>query len=217
VGAVTAYAAAERRALCDLFREVGASAPTLCEGWDAHHLAAHLWVREHRLDAIPGFVLGGAAAAHAEARMDEARRRFGFHALVEQLRQGPPPGPYKLPLPGAEDLANLHELFVHHEDVRRPSGLGPRDLDAGMARALWLRLRVAAPVLFRRARVRVALVRPDGEAMWGAYARGRPVAKVHGPVGELFLYAFGRKDAADVDLRGDDEAVARLSAAPLGV
>ena len=40
------FARSERAALCDLLDEVGPHAPTLCEGWDTHDLAAHVWVRE---------------------------------------------------------------------------------------------------------------------------------------------------------------------------
>ena len=36
----------ERAALCDLPDKVGPEAPTLCEGWTTHDLAAHLWIRE---------------------------------------------------------------------------------------------------------------------------------------------------------------------------
>lgn len=32
----------------------GPDAPTLCEGWFTRDLAAHLWIREHRLDAAVG-------------------------------------------------------------------------------------------------------------------------------------------------------------------
>jgi hypothetical protein len=45
-------ARSERHALCDLLTEVGADAPTLCEGWNAFDLAAHLVVRERRPDGV---------------------------------------------------------------------------------------------------------------------------------------------------------------------
>src|SRR5579859_4160339 len=46
----------ERSTLCDLFVEYGPEAPTLCEGWLAADLAAHLVVRERRPDSGPGLV-----------------------------------------------------------------------------------------------------------------------------------------------------------------
>src|SRR5215218_8372952 len=40
------FARSERAELCDLLDEVGSRAPTLCDGWESHDLAAHLWVRK---------------------------------------------------------------------------------------------------------------------------------------------------------------------------
>nr|BFE88977.1 hypothetical protein GCM10020093_115780 [Planobispora longispora] len=51
------YARAERAALSDLFARLGPDAPTLCEGWTTFDLAAHLVLRERRLDAAPGIAL----------------------------------------------------------------------------------------------------------------------------------------------------------------
>ena len=42
------FDAQERIKLCDLFDELGPSAPTLIEGWTAHDLAAHIVLRERR-------------------------------------------------------------------------------------------------------------------------------------------------------------------------
>ncbi|HEY4794287.1 MAG TPA: maleylpyruvate isomerase N-terminal domain-containing protein, partial [Mycobacterium sp.] len=47
----------ERSALVSTFRLVGPDAPTLCAGWKTRDLAAHLVVRERRLDATPGISL----------------------------------------------------------------------------------------------------------------------------------------------------------------
>ena len=40
------FDAQERLALCDLFDELGADAPTLLDGWTARDLAAHIVQRE---------------------------------------------------------------------------------------------------------------------------------------------------------------------------
>ena len=48
----------ERRALCDTLDAVGADAPTMCEGWDAHDLAAHLVVRERDPWTAPVIICG---------------------------------------------------------------------------------------------------------------------------------------------------------------
>jgi uncharacterized protein (TIGR03085 family) len=47
----------ERDELCELFLELGPTAPTLCEGWDTLDLAAHLWIREHQPTAAAGILV----------------------------------------------------------------------------------------------------------------------------------------------------------------
>ena len=51
----SSLAARDRAALADLLDKLGADAPTCCEGWQTAHLAAHLTVRDRRLDALPGY------------------------------------------------------------------------------------------------------------------------------------------------------------------
>jgi hypothetical protein len=46
---------------------------------------------------------------------------------------------------------------------------------------------------------------------------GGPTVRVTGPVGEILLYTFNRKDIAQVELTGDDEAVTHLREARLGL
>ena len=58
------WAQSERHALCDLMDEVGPDAPTLCGGWTAAHLAAHLVVRERRPATGPGPPPGQPPAVH---------------------------------------------------------------------------------------------------------------------------------------------------------
>ena len=50
------FAKSERAALCDLFDVRGPGAPTLCEGWLTHDLAAHLWIRETDPIGVSGMV-----------------------------------------------------------------------------------------------------------------------------------------------------------------
>ncbi|MBM4708683.1 maleylpyruvate isomerase family mycothiol-dependent enzyme, partial [Rhodococcus hoagii] len=51
------YARDERHALVESMRAVGPDAPTLCGDWTARDLAAHLVLRERRLDAAPGIMV----------------------------------------------------------------------------------------------------------------------------------------------------------------
>ena len=61
----------ERGRLCDLLLEVGPDAPTLCEGWTAADLAAHLVIRERKPLAAPGIVAGGKLGEYTELNVFE--------------------------------------------------------------------------------------------------------------------------------------------------
>lgn len=204
----------ERLRLCDLFEELGPGAPTLCEGWANHDLAAHLVVRESRPLALPGLVL---TPMHPlTERFEREMRQRPFGELVARLRSGPPLLGGVLGMPGLRDAGNVHEFFVHHEDVRRPAGLGPRSLEGDLDAALWLRLRLFGPFLARTLRgLRVRLETPDGRAM--TVLPGRSELMLRGDSGELFLFLFNRRSAAQVDVSGDPSAVARLSRERLGL
>jgi uncharacterized protein (TIGR03085 family) len=78
----------ERQTLCDLFVELGADAPTLCEGWQTADLAAHLVVRERRPDSGPGLVWPP-LAGHTEKVRQAARNRASWDELVATVRPGP--------------------------------------------------------------------------------------------------------------------------------
>ena len=205
--------ARERAELCDLLLETGPAAPTLCEGWATLDLAAHLDIREH--DPQAGLaILGGDRFASLERRLMDGARARGFEALVERLRGGPPLVPWRLPV--LRPLLNDNEWFVHHEDVRRANGRGPRtdrpDLDA----TLWTSVRRMGPLFLRRVKgAGVELVAPGfGEVP----ARGSgPRARVTGGPQELVLFLFGRRGAARVTITGPDEAVAALAEARLGI
>jgi uncharacterized protein (TIGR03085 family) len=126
--------AVERAQLCDLFLELGPEAPTLCEGWATVDLAAHLVMREH--DPRSGLaILGGDRFNGLEEKLLTRNKAKGYEKLVERLRSGPPLVPWRLP--GLRTLLNLNEWYVHHEDVRRANGHGPRTDRPDLDDALW--------------------------------------------------------------------------------
>lgn len=205
----------ERAALCDLLDELGPAAPTLLAGWTTLDLAAHLVLREHDLRAAPGLVVPGAWSRYAERRRLAMTRTQGYGSLVATVRSGPPPGFFRIGW--VRSLANLNELFVHHEDVRRADGRGPRTLSPALDTALWRNVGRSGRLLGRRVRgVGVELV-------WSATAEqhtlrsGTPTARVIGPPGELLLFLFGRGDAAQVEISGPPDAVATVRAARFGM
>ena len=82
------FARSERAALCDLFDKVGPDAPTLCEGWDTHDLAAHLWIRETDPVGASGIVAKPLSSLY-ERRMAEIKQRWEYAELVDRVRRGP--------------------------------------------------------------------------------------------------------------------------------
>jgi uncharacterized protein (TIGR03085 family) len=210
---MTSFAAQERQALVDALLLAGPSAPTLCEGWTAHDLAAHLVSRERRPDSGLGLMVP-LLAGHTE----KVRRSYleqPFTDLVELVRTGPP-RLSMFALPWVDELANLSEYFVHCEDVRRAApGWEPRELPLDLQEALWGALARMAKLALRRSTDPVRLVRPDGAEISSGPA-GQPV-RVHGEVSELLLYLFGRTSVAQVRIEGDEAAVSRFRALRMGV
>ena len=206
------WAQSERHALCDLMDEVGPDAPTLCGGWTAAHLAAHLVVRERRPDTGPGLVLSGAPARHTARVTNRLAERGNFTQQVDRVRRGPPA--HLRPFDGQ---MNLVEFVVHHEDVRRAgddwaprTGLG--DLDA----LLWQRLGKGARLMSRRLDdVDLTLARPGGDTIHVGKG-GRPATLSGEPV-ELVNFLFGRRELVQVEVIGDEGACHELRTGRLGI
>ncbi len=207
--------AQERLALCDLFSELGPSVPTLIEGWTAHDLAAHLVLRERDPVAGPCLVLPGPFARFAERRRARLARDRDFTWLVARIRSGPPPGFFRIGWIRA--LANLNEFFVHHEDVRRANGRGPRDLSPAMDAALWRNVRRGGRFLSRRLRGRGLEVEWAGTDERVTIRAGKPMARLIGRPGELLLYVFGRQSCAQVEVSGAPEVTAALQRTRFGM
>jgi uncharacterized protein (TIGR03085 family) len=191
----------ERIALVASMTEVGPDAPTLCGGWTARDLAAHLVVRERRPDTGPGILIERFAGYTDRVRRGAAQRPWPV--LLEQVRTGPP---IWSPMRPFDAALNMTEMFVHHEDVRRGSpGWEPRTLDSADEAKLWSGLRRMARMAYRKAPVTVVLATPSGERAVVHKAGEREVV-LTGPASELLLHAFGR-DAARVDVTGDQADV----------
>lgn len=186
--------------------ETGPDAPTKCDGWTTSDLAAHLLVRETRPDAAPG-VLVPPLAGYTERLRRRIKENTAYADMLDRIRYGPPK--FSLwSLPGADKNGNTMEFFVHHEDVRRArADWEPRVLPPDVEELLWGRLKMARFIL-RKVPVRVTLVRPDGKDL-DVSKGGKPV-RVHGPVGELVLWALGRTDVARVRFTGDADALRLL-------
>jgi uncharacterized protein (TIGR03085 family) len=215
------YSREERRALCSLLDKTGPDAPTLCEGWTTGDLAAHLVLRERRLDAAAG-VAGGPLAGYTARVQQRLRSRIPFPDLVRMIRSGPP-ALSVMALPGMDERVNAVEFFVHHEDVRRAApGWEPRELGSGESDMLWHRLRMARFML-RKAPVGVELARDDIDTGTDTGADGAsyritarnatPAVTVVGGPAELTMWVMGRRTAARVRMDGIQAAVTKLAEA----
>ncbi|MCT2545353.1 MULTISPECIES: TIGR03085 family metal-binding protein [Streptomyces] len=210
---MSTHAKRERLLLADLLEAVGPEAPTLCQGWTARDLAAHVVVRERRPDAAGGVVLG-----ILKNRLDRVQAEYAakpYEELIQLIRTGPPRmSPFGLKQ--IDEAANTVEFYVHTEDVRRAQpDWSRRELDPVFADVLWARAERTARLLGRRSPVGLVLRRPDGQT--AVAHKGTPVVTVTGEPGELLLFAFGRQEAAAVGIEGDKEAVDRLHTAELGM
>jgi uncharacterized protein (TIGR03085 family) len=224
------YSREQRLALCTTLEEAGPDAATLCAGWTALNLAAHLVLREHRLDASAG-IPGGPLAGHTARVQDRLASQKSFPELVDTIRNGPPRlSPWAIP--ALDERANTVEFFVHNEDVRRAApDWQPRAISAGLSDALWARLRVAK-LTMRKVPLGIEFARSDNAVVGGHGAgsagagnagdtpefrmtvrRGTPVVTVIGRPAELTLWATGRTAAANVRLDGTEAATALLTQA----
>lgn len=198
-------AADERKQLCDLFEQVGPDAPTLCGDWKTRDLAAHLIVREHRVDAAPG-ILAKPFAGHLQRVQDEYAAK-PWNKLVSTVRSGPA-WFWPTQLGPVDELVNTAEYYVHHEDVRRATpGWEPREPDTRRDDALWRTLLRASRMMLRNSPVGITLNTPGGRA--SNVKRGPDTVTITGEPGELLLFVFGR-DEVRVEFDGDQAAIARV-------
>ncbi|KRE52849.1 TIGR03085 family metal-binding protein [Phycicoccus sp. Soil748] len=213
---MTHLARSERDAFCDSLLTAGPHAPTLCSPWDAAELAAHVVVRDRRPDLAPGIWVP--PLAH---RLEEGQAAYAakpFPELVDLVRSGPPVwSPVRLA--PVDDVVNLVELFIHHEDVLRgDEQRGPRRVVADReSRALWRSLSRLARVFFRRSPVGVVLRTPDGRTLHARSTTELGTVVLEGRPEELLLTAYGRRRVAEIEVTGSKDAVDALWAAPLGL
>ncbi len=207
----------EREELCETLSQLDADAPTLCAGWTAMDIAAHLWAQE-RADGLLGLVSyavgvpvmlaglrAGSRIASANQRAAVRGHRRDDTAILAGLRRGPP-AMFGLPVlaPG-----QLLENWVHHEDIRRSCGCKARPSEARVEAMLWRALRLYGRYQ-RRAFSQVSVCLSSHHGLRMVVGKGPPVI-VQGPAGELVLYMAGRREAAEVEVAGEPAALERLS------
>jgi uncharacterized protein (TIGR03085 family) len=201
--------------LCDLFEKVGPDAPTLCSPWTTAELAAHLVIRDRRPDLSVGTWVP-LLRFRTEAGISSYAGR-PWPELVHLVRTGPPSwSPVRWG--GLDEVVNLMEFYVHHEDVLRAEATGPqRVVPEELERALWAVLRRMGRLMFRRARAGAILVAPDHGRVTVRDETGPGSVTVTGQPSELALVAYGRGRRAQVDMTGSPQAVDALMRSNLGL
>jgi uncharacterized protein (TIGR03085 family) len=201
----------ERAALVETMRSVGPDAPTLCGDWTTRDLAAHLVVREGRLDATAGVAVPFLAGYTAKVQR-QVTESTEWDELLDKIASGPPLySPFKI----LDPVANLGEMFIHHEDVRRAQlDWEPRQLDDAMANALGRGFPLMARLTLAKAPARVSLRTPDGKTL-ATVGRG-PELTVTGEPQELLLFISGR-DTVRLEFDGDAALVDAVRASRRGL
>jgi uncharacterized protein (TIGR03085 family) len=196
----------ERAALVSTMREVGPDAPTLCGDWTTRDLAAHLVVRERRLDATPGIAIP-ALAGYTDKVQRRTAAASEWDELLDKIASGPPVySPFKV----LDPVANMGEMYIHHEDVRRAQAdWEPRPLDDATIKALTRSLPVMARLTLAKSPARITLRTPQGRDV-ATVGRG-PSLVITGELQELLLFISGR-DAVRLDFDGEAATVAAVRA-----
>ncbi|NUR57308.1 MAG: TIGR03085 family protein [Catenulispora sp.] len=210
---MTDFAREQRAALIEALREAGPEAPTLCAGWTARDLAAHVVTRERRADAAAGIVVK--ALAPRLARVQGEFAALPWDELLALVVAGPPRRSL-FALPGVDELANFVEFFVHCEDVRRAGpGWEPRVLAPPVSEALWRRLSAMSRMVRRHCPAPLVVRRLDGQSV--VVRKGSSPVTVVGEPGELVLFLSGRQGHSVVQTEGPEEAVVAVRGAKFGV
>jgi uncharacterized protein (TIGR03085 family) len=201
----------ERAALVTTMRGVGPDHPTLCGDWSTRDLAAHLVVRERRIDAAPGIMIPALAGYTARVQ-EQVAAADDWNVLLDKIASGPPLlSPFKL----LDPVVNVAEMYIHHEDVRRAaSGWEPRELDQDAVTALTRQVSLMARMALAKAPARVTLRTPEGKDLATA-GRGESVVVTGAPL-ELLMFSSGR-DEARVEFTGAEAAIAAVKAGRKGL
>ncbi len=194
-----------REELADSLARTAPDAPTLCTGWDASRLAAHVVLRDTRPDVAAGTVLSAfspLARGWVARQLDALVAQTSYPELVERVRRGPVVSPTRIRV--IDDAVNTGEFAVHRADVDRARP-GWEAVGASTSplvqRALWSNLRTGGRLIARSVPGPLVVATPDGRRARLRSGEGDDVVLTGSPM-EIVLFLFGRDSVARVELTG---------------
>jgi len=199
------WASKTRADFVSALKDVGPDAPTLCTGWNARDLAAHVIIRERRPDAALGIVVPF-ASTYTDKVMAEYRDK-DWETLVS-LIEGGAPAWNPMSFPAIAEVSNTLEFFVHTEDILRAQPQWKaRELDKEFADVLWRRLSALARLQWRRAHVGVTLMNGKEALVAKSVSANGLSVTIEGDVAELVMKSFGRTQCT-IHVTGTDNSIA---------
>ena len=105
--------------------------------------------------------------------MDEYKAK-GYERMIGELRAGPP----KYFRVGPMATLNVVENWIHHEDMRRANGQGPRPPDPEVDEILWTSLKTSSFMAKRK--LKGAGAAQDARRARAAGEAGRTLRRDHG-------------------------------------
>lgn len=196
----------ERVALVTLFRKLGPSASTLCEGWRSSDLLAHLVLRERKPVAALGILVPTLSARTERLTLELAH---DFEANIRLFESGPPAWN---PMRYLDAVVNGTEMLIHHEDVLRAQPeWKPRVLPGEGRQEARRILRGAAQLMTRGAKVKV---RPDPA---GALTPANGEVVIRGDEVDILLRISGRSTNVHVTILGAANDVQLFENSRLGI
>ncbi len=198
----------ERAALVETMRAVGPDAPTLCGDWTTRDLAAHLVVREGRLDAAPGIAIPF-LAGYTDKVQRQVAQSSDWDDLLDKIAIRPAAAVT------VQALRCRCRTWARCSSTTRmsvaPNPLGNQGHSTTTPpRALTRPLSVMARLTLRAAPARVSLRTPEGKTVLTT-GKGKDLT-VTGDETELLLFISGR-DVVRLTFDGDADTVEAVRAA----
>ena len=213
--AVMTWHEIERAQLAEALLDVAPDAPTLCEGWQARHLAAHVVLRERSPMVGAGIAVPALVGPRRGRDRDGSPTRPRPRAPTGTWWPGSPTGPRAGTRPpgSGSPRTSSSSSCTPRTSGAEPARSRRASSTRGSSRRCGRTCRAPGGTRLRSVPVGVVLVRDDGvrhhlrapKADYGTVV-------VRGDVGELVLYLLGRGAAADVRVEGDADDVATIEA-----